>query len=119
MLVTSQSPNDCSIVAIAQYTGKSYDEVKSGLPGYNPLWGTPLKDSMMYLLSNGFVSMPVPRRGRDKMNGIIAVFKGAKVGHMLAVIDGHVFDSIVQGMPIDTYCKNTGYHVRWYFKLKG
>lgn len=111
---SSQKKNDCVIVAIANATGLSYDEIAAkltlGKRGINHL------DWTNYLKSLGwYLSPSVPRRGQDKITGIVRMISNKKAtGHLVYMKNGIIFDSFApNGMPIKEYqSKQTKYHIQ-------
>src|SRR6266404_855880 len=111
---TSQKKNDCVIVAIANATGLSYDEIAAKLPvGKHGVmhseWTNYLKELGWYL------SPSVPRRGQDKITGIVRLISNKKAtGHLVYMRDGIVFDSFApNGMSIKEYqSKQTRCHIQ-------
>lgn len=101
----SQQKNDCAIVAIANATGLSYDEIQSRLPkpGKHGL----SHDSFVPLIESfGFVRLQkIPRRGQEKITGIVRMISNKRVsGHLVYMKNGIVFDSFhPQGIPIKDY----------------
>lgn len=107
----SRYPRDCAIVAISLYTGRSYDEVLAAIRAFaGPNWlpnerGTPDAYSTAILTAWGLTkTTTIPRRGQEKITAIASVHSpGARTGHMIAIIDGHVFDATTEGMPLKQY----------------
>lgn len=104
----SKSPNDCVPIALSNFFDLLYDEVATAVE-YRPGKGSPSSKTTDFLKSHGMVEMPVPRRGQEKMNGIIRTCsKGSKfyACHVAVVRHGIVFDSIApDGLPIKEYKK--------------
>ena len=99
----SKSPMDCVPLALSNFFNLPYDEVATAV-GYIPGKGSPHSKTTDFLKSHGMVEIPIPRRGQEKMNGIIKTCsKGSKfhAGHVVVVRHGIVFDSIApDGLPI-------------------
>jgi hypothetical protein len=121
MAYTLQGNKDCAIVSICNYTGKSYDEVmeaalfanltpekvaKSGTPDYAVVL-------ILLKLTGRVWTMHKPRRGQEKINGLVSFHQANRsVGHMVAVVDGHVYDTDGMVLDIKSYAARYSYHVR-------
>ena len=123
MQIESKNPNDCAIVALSAYFGIPYDDVLAELKDlaikFPMVWnfhkGTPTVLHNAFCFKRGLKPIPVPRRGQDKITGIVSLHAAnAKNGHLVACIDGIIFDAFVpEGMPIAEYRqKFTTSHVR-------
>lgn len=118
MTIESKQKNDCTIVALTAYFGISYEQVREELMGHairlGMVWkmhkGTPNILCQAFCYKRGLSPRLVPRRGQDKITGIVSLHSaGASTGHMVAMIDGIVFDADnPNGMPIAQY--QTVYH---------
>lgn len=123
MQIESKAPNDCAIVALTHYFGLPYEEVLLELYAiakelgikWNPHKGTPNVISWRFCEKRGLIKRSVPRRGQDKISGLVQLHSaGASSGHMVAMIDGYVFDAIFpDGIPIKEYQQRvTRKHIR-------
>src|SRR5690348_17309971 len=98
----SKSPNDCVLVAITNYFGVDRETLAAELE-YNPLRGVMSDKIHEYLKRFDFISAPIPRRGQDKMTGIISLasYPKAKNRHLAVIKAGIVYDcQFPLGMPI-------------------
>lgn len=112
-MLTSKRKNDCAIVALSAFFKLEPEVIEleigqiCGELGLN--WrvdkGTPNLAWQKFAERRGLKANPVPRRGQDKMTGLICLRSGAgsRSGHMVCVISGLVFDAFVKGMPIAQY----------------
>ncbi len=113
MLIESRQKNDCTIVALTHYFGLDYNDVREELLALSIKLGivwnmhkvTPNILAQAFCYKRGLKSTLVPRRGQDKITGIVSMHAtGTKKGHMVAMIDGIVFDALQpEGMPIKDY----------------
>ena len=113
MNIQSLNKNDCAIVAFSHYFGIDYDSVTNELQSYaNELginWirtnGTPIILIRCYCLKHKLRLIKTPRRGQDKITGIVHMYSdNFKRHHLVAMIDGYVFDiAAPNGMPIKDY----------------
>jgi hypothetical protein len=124
MDLTSRHPNDCAIVACAAYFGVPYEDVRReffeiGL-SLGIIWqvdkGTPEAISRKFCERRGMrFTTTIPRRGQHQITGIVSLHSaGAHHGHMVAMIDGVVFDAAFPGgIPIKEYqARVTMRHIR-------
>lgn len=111
-MVTSRQPNDCVIVAIANGTGLSYETVQSGLAamvtdGSQLITRAGISGYIWigYLKLLGWTRYPkVPRRGQDKITGIVRLYSSKySTGHLTWMNRGLVYDIGANGMPIAEY----------------
>ena len=102
--IEHKSINDCAVVAVVAVTGKPYEFVASELR-YSPRHGVMCCHLDAFLSAEGFTRQPIPRRGQDKMTGLIRLTSGSKfsVGHLVIIVNGLIFDGFVKGMPIAEY----------------
>ncbi len=115
MQIESKTPNDCAIVACSHYFGIDYDVIVAEFQSiadslcirWNRSVGTPSDITSIFCRRRGLNNYPVPRRGQDKITGIVSMHSAnAARGHMVAMIDGIVFDAFVpEGKPIAEYQK--------------
>jgi hypothetical protein len=122
MYILQGRHSDCAIVSLANYTGKDYDSVLTvcaALAGRTVdeirAKGTPgnIISTALAVLTGKHVRKTAPRRGQDKINGVVSWHKpGRKNGHMTAVIDGHVFDTNGDVMTVPEYRTRKGYCIR-------
>ena len=110
--VGSQQTNDCVIVAIANGTGMTYDEVLNSLNLSEleildlPIRGIQNKVWWAYLTNLGWTrKSTIPRRGQEKISGIVSLISTKTVNrHLVYMKDGIVFDSHYSlGCPIKAY----------------
>lgn len=113
MAYTLQGTKDCAVVSICNFTGKSYDEVLAAGEIITPNFRTAVRIRGTYHHEVTFIlahltkrawTETTPRRGQDKLNGILSWHKpGYAKGHMTACINGHVFDTNGKTWPIEEY----------------
>jgi hypothetical protein len=111
--IESKAPNDCAIVACSHYFGIHYDavvtEFQTIADELGIQWkrqkGTPSCITDMFCARRGLNQYPVPRRGQEKITGVISLHSAnARSGHMVCMIDGIVFDAFApEGIPIREY----------------
>lgn len=113
---------DCVIISIANYTGKSYDDVlrAAEMCGAKNVHqrGTPtnLIPVIILMLTGKMPKHLKPRRGQDKLTGILSWHKpNAKSGHSTACIDGIVFDTDGRQYPIADYRRIMNFNLRGYY----
>lgn len=112
-IIESLSPNDCAIVACSHYFGISYDNValefQELVDRANITWqrtmGTPIFITRSFFYKRGLKMVKVPRHGQEKISGVVSMHRnGALKGHLVAMIDGIVFDAFEpEGLPIKQY----------------
>lgn len=122
MITESQRPNDCAIVALCNYFGVDYAEVVTELLAIavekGVVWNikreTPNAISWEFCRKRGLIQRTVPRRGQEKISGIVSLHSaGARLGHMVVMIDGIVFDAFFpEGIPIKEYQTMARKHIR-------
>jgi hypothetical protein len=103
----SKSPNDCVPLALSNWFGLDYEQVRREL-GCIPGKGVKTSVWHEYVKSRGMIEQLVPRRGQNRMTGIIhTCSKGnhRTGGHLAIIINGRVYDRVSNGLPIEEYKK--------------
>ena len=126
-MYTFQGTNDCAIVSIANYTGHSYKDVvlaASEMANVSILQihkhGTPEHAILLILakLTGKWWTVYHPKKNQHRINGIVSMHvAGKKNGHMVAVVDGNVFDTDGLIMPIMEYKIRHNYVIRHVYTL--
>ena len=108
--------NNCTIVSIANLTGKDYSEVReiaSACEAYHPLNGTEITEVSGILSELGISSIiKKPRRGADKLTGLVHFFSSAEKGHTAILIQGKVLDTDGSWQILGYYRKVHNYRIR-------
>ena len=122
MAYVLQGRNDCAIVSICNFTGKSYDEVLEAGKVLNPTFPDKVRmrgtshDEIMFILA--YLTKRVwterkPRRGQEKLTGLCSWHvAGRRQGHLTACISGHVYDTDGSIYPIEEYRARFNYSLR-------
>jgi hypothetical protein len=121
-MYTYQGTNDCAIVSISNYTGRSYKDVvqaASEMANISILTihknGTPEYAIILILakLTGKCWKTWCPKRNQHKINGLVSLHNpGRKNGHMVACVDGQVFDTDGKVYPLSVYKVIHNYMVR-------
>lgn len=115
--LASRQKNDCAPVAIANWFNEDYESVCKAI-GYLTGKGTFDSRWIAYVQSKGMVEMPVPRRGQEKMTGLIKLCSRGSVrsrGHLAIIVNGLVYDAFADGMPIREYTLRCRTRINRYF----
>jgi hypothetical protein len=118
-----QGANDCAIVSIANFCGKTKDEVflcgeKNIRPDFRSKvyrMGTSHDEVtlLLFFMTNRCWRMRSPRRGQNKITGLCSWHRGnSHRGHMTACIQGNVFDTNGSITPIEEYRQKFGFSLR-------
>lgn len=123
MHVTSRRRNDCTVVALANYFGLSYEQVDSDLNtiGNGGESRGHRNNSTLAVLRQYLgrdVIQEKIRRNNPNVTGLVSVhYPGRRWGHLIAVIDNFVFDSSEIGTrTLEDYCKQTGQCVKFLWR---
>lgn len=121
MYLTQGLNKDCVVISLANYTGRTYEQVMAAVNtiGYTKeyVWktGTPvfIIPAVIALLTGKLPRTLRPRKGQTKLNGIADFHSpSAKNGHCAPVIDGIVYDTDGSVTSIEEYKLDKGYVLR-------
>ena len=108
--------NNCVLVSIANLTGKDYSEIREiaiRTDAYEQNRGTHIGDIGDILERLDIPSTTKkPRRGAERLTGIVAFMSGRKLGHCIAMIQGKVLDTDGVWYNLNEYRKARRYHIR-------
>lgn len=121
MAYESRRLNDCAVVALSNYFNLPYEDVDNELDSiYQSLGLTWIREAgtnklvhNIFMARRDMFDKKVPRRGQEKMSGvIITVNSNHDKGHMAVVRNGYVYDcTSPNGMALPIWrafvrCKN-------------
>jgi hypothetical protein len=118
---TSKRPKDCVVVSIANYFGRSYEQVYRDLIRYGgPVNGNHSKGYHSRVWSKVVTEYlgrsPIvrhPRRGQQHLTGLLQVASpGGFRRHLTIVLDGMVIDTDGETLLLADYKRKYGYVVR-------
>lgn len=105
----SRQKNDCAPIALANWLELDYEHVCKEV-NYKSECGVSHYHACKFMREHGMARFPVPRRGQDKMTGIIQFkYPGRRLRHLAVVRNGLVFEtSTPDGMPIKDWKRKFG-----------